>query len=79
MRLIKFKCDGYTLYVNPLEVTRIETGYDRSAKQRADDKTVIVFKDGFIHVDGDVETVAQKFNDELNKLAINNVETLTIN
>ena len=80
MRLIKFKWRVKPIYINPLQVVKIEPEYNEISGEYYDDGTVITFSRGDkAYVEGNVTNVVQKINDEFNKLAINNVGTLTIN
>lgn len=75
MMLVKLRdSDDSLIFVNPFAVQTITKENETESR--------IAFCIGEyseIVVKGDVETVAQKFNYELNKLSINNVGTLTIN
>lgn len=89
MRLIKlhYGDDKKMAYINPLHVTTLIENYvDRynfakNKTEEVNEGTEITFcdYDTTIRVRESIDVVASKINDEFNKLAINNVETLTIN
>ena len=83
MRLIKLHNDKGKIYINPLRVEVVTSSYkyDYGLKKDVPDGTEIGFSDydSTLEVKEPVDDVVKKINDEFNKLAINNVGTLTIN